>query len=186
MRTTATAVLAVALLVAACGDTADTEAGEPASQAETTTAAPTTTVAPTTTAPPTTTTTVTEPEPAPAEIVPGEDADVDAIVIAYATAFDSVSEYAAKAPFIDDPAGLEETVTKYLSTGESMGGIGVAVTSVTIDGDQAAVTYDLLFNDNPTYPNQTGTAILTADGWKVPRDVFCSLMASARVGCPAD
>jgi hypothetical protein len=123
---------------------------------------------------------------APSGIVAGEDADVDAIVTAYSVAFDSTSDYPIKEPFIDDPAGLEETVGKYLTTGETMGGISVVVTEVVVSGEEAAVTYDLLFNGNPTYPNLPGTAVLTADGWKVPRQVFCGLMSSARVGCPAE
>ena len=162
----------VALLAAACGGSADDAASEPA---------PTTTVASTTTAAPTTTTTA-----APAPIVPGEDPDIDAIVNAYSVAFDSVSDYTAKAIHIDDPSGLEETVAGYLTTGETMGGVAVLVTAVVVDGSEAEVTYDLLFNENPTYPDLSGTAVLTDDGWKVPRPVFCSLMTSARVGCPAE
>jgi hypothetical protein len=117
--------------------------------------------------------------------VAGEDADVDAIVTAYAVAFDSESDYAAKAPYIDDPSGLEDTVARYLTTGETMGGIDVLVTAVAVNGSEADVTYDLLFNGNPTYPDLSGSALLTDDGWKVPRGVFCSLMSSARVGCPS-
>lgn len=178
MKKTLALFAASALVIAACGETADSEPSEPA--VTTTTVAVATTAAPTTTtAPPTTT-------PAPSDIVAGEDADVDAIVTAYSIAFDSTSDYSAKGPFIDDPAGLEETVGKYIATGESMGGISVVVTSVNVDGENADVTYDLLFNNNPTYPDQPGTAVLTAEGWKVPRQVFCALMSSARVGCPAE
>ena len=176
-----TKFLAVALIAAACGgaEVADTPAETTTTQATTTTTeAPTTTAAPTTTIAATTTT-------AAAGIVPGEDADVDAIVLAFQIAFDSVSTYEMKAPYIEDPEGLEDTVTAYLSTGTAMGGIGVAVKAVTIEGDTAKVTYDLLFNDNPTYPDLKGDAVKTADGWKVPRKMFCSLMSSARVGCPA-
>ncbi len=166
------------LLVAACGDAEDGGAGETAAEVTTTAAAAATTIPATTVAP---TTTASNDG-----IVLGEDPDVDAIVGAYVIAFDSTSGYDEKAPYIDDPTGLEETVAKYLTTGETMGGIGVNVSTVMISGEEAAVTYDLLFNGNPTYPDQPGTAVLTPDGWKVPRSVFCGLMASARVGCPAE
>jgi hypothetical protein len=116
--------------------------------------------------------------------VPGEDPDVDAIVLAYQIAFDSVSDYETKAPYIDDPTGLEETVALYLITGETMGGVAVDIKEVIIDGETATLTYDLLFNDNPTYPDLTGRAVLTEVGWQVPRSTFCALMSSARVGCP--
>ncbi len=146
--------------------------------ATTTTAAPTTTLATTTTASPTTTTA------APGGIVAGEDPDVDAIVLAYSIAFDSESDFATKSAYIDDPAGLEETVDAYLAVGDSFGGVSVEVAAVTVEGDAAEVSYDLLFGGNPTYPDLSGTAVLTDDGWKVPRTVFCSLMSAARVGCP--
>ncbi len=178
---------ALALVVVACGGgddvgaaaTTGTEApattdASPTSQAPTTTLAATTTEAPTTT-----TTTAT-----PGGIVAREDPEVDAVVQAYSIAFDSVSGYEEKALYIDDPSGLEETVAAYLETGETFGGVTVNATSVTISGDTAEVGYDLLFNGNPSYPDLTGTAILTPDGWKVPRDVFCWLMNAARVGCP--
>ena len=172
--------LALATLAAACGGSSDSGAGEAAPAA--TTAPTTTAAAPTTTATPTTAT-PTVPE---SDIVAGEDPDVDAIVTAYTIAFDSQSDYAAKQPYVDDPAGLEDTVARYLETGDTMGGVSVLVRAVAINGDEADVTYDLLFNNNPTYPDLSGTAVLTDDGWKVPRPVFCSLMASARVGCPSE
>ena len=172
--------LALATLAAACGGSSDSGAGEAAPAA--TTAPTTTAAAPTTTATPTTTT-PTAPE---SDIVAGEDPDVDAIVTAYTIAFDSQSDYAAKQPYVDDPAGLEDTVARYLETGDTMGGVSVLVRAVAINGDEADVTYDLLFNNNPTYPDLSGSAVLTDDGWKVPRRVFCSLMASARVGCPSE
>ena len=178
-------VLSLALIAAACGGTTDVGADEPTA---TTAATTTTTEAPTTTttaAPTTTTTAATTTTEAAAEgIVAGEDPEVDAIVLAYTIALDSVTPYEDKVPYIDDPTGLEETVATYLATGESMGGIGVLPTAVTIDGDTAVVFYDLLFGGNPTYPDLTGPAVKTADGWKITREGFCSLMSSARVGCP--
>ncbi|MDF1595666.1 MAG: hypothetical protein P1T08_06175 [Acidimicrobiia bacterium] len=178
-------VLVVGLLSAACGDGSatdtvpDTTVASP-STTVTTVAVTTTTSVPstTTTTAPATTTTIA------AGIVPGEDADVDAIVLAYEIAFDSVSDFETKAPYIDDPSGLEDTVALYLTTGEAMGGITVAVSEVVVDGATATLTYDLLFNNNPSYPDQTGRAVLTDAGWQVPRGAFCTLMASARVGCP--
>ena len=177
-----------ALLLAACGGGSESDAG--AAAASTTPTVPTATtlaaVTTTTTVAPSTTTTVapTTTTTAAAGIVPGEDPDVDAIVLAYTVAFDSVSDFEAKAQYIDDPSGLEDTVAQYLITGETMGGIGVEVSEVTVEGDTATLIYDLLFNDNPTYPDLTGRAVLTDAGWQIPRSAFCSLMSSARVGCP--
>ena len=175
-------VVAFGLTVAACGGSADDGSDDGA--VTTTTPAPTTTSeAPAATT--TTTAAATTSSAAPA-ITPGEDEDVDAIVNAYTIAFDSESDYEAKALHIEDPSGLEDTVAAYLATGETMGGVAVVVTDVVINGDEADVTYDLLFNDNPIYPGLPGTAVLTDGGWQVPRTDFCSLMSSARVGCPAE
>lgn len=185
MQRFTTLIFVIALATAACGDGTDTESVAdttvPALESTTSTAAPTTTTtqAPTTTtALPTTTTTV-------GGIVPGEDADVDAIVLAYEIAFDSVSDFETKAPYIEDPTGLEDTVDLYIINGETMGGVGVAVSEVTIDGDTATLLYGLLFNGNPIYPDQTGSAVLTDAGWQVPRSAFCTLMSLARAGCPS-
>lgn len=145
-----------------------------------TTAGPTTTAPTTTTGAPTTTTTFA----ATGGIVPGENVDVDAVVLAYQIVFSSTTGYEEKAPYIEEPAGLEETVAQYQETGASMGGVELAPTSVTIDGETADVTYDLLFGGTPTYPDLTGDAVLRDATWKITREMFCLMMASARVGCP--
>ena len=169
MKRFITLVFILALVTAACGSGSEAEVA-----AETTVTQPdatTTTVAPTTTttiAPTTTTTTTVAPTTTTTTtvggIVPGEDADVDAIVLAYQFAFDSTSDFETKAPFIDDPSGLEDTVAQYLLTGETMGGIAVSVKEVTVDGDSATLIYDLMFNDNPTYPDLSGRAVRTEAG----------------------
>ncbi|MDX2343272.1 MAG: hypothetical protein QNL12_05850 [Acidimicrobiia bacterium] len=184
-------VLAVAALaMASCGGSTDSDPDAAAATTTTvqatTTAAPTTTVAPTTTAALTTTTVVPTTTTAEPAITPGEDVDVDAVVTAYSVAFDSTSDYETKVPFLEDPNGLEDTVAAYLTTGETMGGVSVVVTAVVINGVEADVTYDLLFNNNPTYPDLPGKAVLNDGGWQVPRKDFCALMSSARVGCPAE
>jgi hypothetical protein len=159
-------VVAVMLAAAACGG--GESAGDDATT--TTTAAPTTTEATAATA---------------TTMASSGDPDIDAITTAFTIAFDSTSDFATKSQYIDDPTGLEDTVATYMATGESMGGVSVAVTNVAVNGDNAEVNYDLLFNGNPVYSDQTGTAVRTSDGWKVPRDVFCTLMAHARSACPA-
>jgi len=170
-------LVVLAAIAAGCSqsNTADTTPDEtPPSTTTTSTTAPTTT----TSAPAATTTTD------PGGIVPGEDGDVDAVVLAYEVVFSSKTDYEEKAPFIEDAEGLEDTVAQYQETGESMGGVALYPTSVTIDGDIADVVYDLLFGGTPTYPDLTGDAVLRDGTWKITRDMFCAMMASARVGCP--
>ncbi len=177
MKRTMLLLIALAVIAAACSASDATET--------TTTAGPTTTSAPATTttattAAPQTTTTAGE----AGGIIPGEDADVDAVVLTYQIVFSSETGYDEKAPYLEDPAGLEQTVADYQETGESMGGVALAPTAVTINGETADVTYDLLFGGTPTYPDLAGDAVLVDDTWKITREMFCAMMASARVGCP--
>jgi hypothetical protein len=171
MKKAAWTVVALALAASACGGPGDDADAAPA-----TTAAPADT---STTAAPAVT---TEAE----SLVPSGDPDIDAVVNAFTVAFDSTSPYEAKIPFVDDLSGLEETVAKYMETGTSMGGVGIRITEVVIDGSGASVRYDLLFNNNPTYPDLSGTAILTDAGWQVPRSEFCIMMSNARAACPTE
>ncbi len=195
MKRTLSIIVVVTAIAAGCSD------GDAADPPSTTTAPTTTTTAPTTTttaatttttaatttttAATTTTTAATTTTTALGAITPGEDPDVDAVVLAYQIVFSSETTYEEKAPYLVDPTGLEETVAKYQETGESMGGITLAPNAVTIDGAVAEVLYDLLFGGTPTYPDLTGDAVLVDDVWKVTREMFCGMMASARVGCPA-
>ncbi len=177
------AIAALALIAACGGDTADSTTTTSSVETTTTTAAETTTTA----AAETTTSSVGTTTVSPAEpIVPGEDPDVDEIVAVYAAAFDSTTSFEEKAAVIDGADGLEETVASYATTGETMGGVTTQVDAVSIDGDTASVTYTLMFAGNPTYPGLQGDAIRTAEGWKISREMFCGIMTSARVGCPAE
>ena len=181
-------IIVLAVLATACGGSSEPQADVNTQPADTTHAPSTTTTtrAPTTTTSSTTSTTTaaTTTTAAAQGIVSGADAEVDAVVLAYQVAFDAASSFEDKAAFIDDPSGLEETIATYLETGASVGGITVLASEVSITGDTADVVYDLLFAGNPTYPDLTGTAVKTQNGWKVPRNVFCALMSAARVGCP--
>jgi hypothetical protein len=177
-----TAVLAgVAMTVAACGG-GDSEATTTIDEATTTTeATPSTTEAPATT----TTAAATSSTAGEEGIVPGEDPDVDAIVEVYRVVFDSTTSFEEKAALIDDATGLEDTVATYAATGESVGGATVEPTAVVVNGDEAEVVYTIFFSGNPTYPGQPGSATRVNGEWKVSRDMFCGLMASARSACPA-
>ena len=172
MRRVLVLISAIAIVTTACASASDDDQGDNTSPPTSSTVATTTT----TIEPATTTTT---------RSVPTEEQDIADITEIYEIVFSSETTFDEKAPLIDDPAGLEETVAKYSKTGESMGGVGLVATSISINGDTAEVTYDLLFGGNPTYPDLTGDAVRVDGGWVVTREMFCSIMTSARVGCPA-
>ena len=146
----------------------------------------TTSVAPstTTTTQATTTTTEAQPDIPTSPVVPGEDADADAIVALYAVVFDSTTTFDEKAPLIDDPTGLEAAVEGYEQAGDGVGGIFLEVTETGVLDDDAAVLYNLLFGENPFQSDQLGEAIRMDGTWVVPRDFFCSIVELARVPCP--
>lgn len=182
-------VALLALASVACGGEAEPaaapEATAPTTTTTTTTEPPTTTPTTTTMAPTTTSTTAASTTTTTmAAIVPGEDPAVDAVVVAYTTVFDSESTYEEKAQYLDDASGLEDTVQRYFDTGELTGRVTIEATAVEIDGETATITYTILFGGAPTYADQKGEAFGGEDNWLVPREVFCALMASARVGCP--
>ena len=181
-------LVAMALVATACAsdDTADTAPAAVAPVATTSTSAAISTTTTSTTVASTTTTTesATTTGP-PAAITPGDDPDVDAVVLAYQIVFSSETDYDEKVPYLVEPAGLEETVAEYQQTGESMGGVALAPTAVTINGEVADVSYDLLFGGSPTYPDLSGDAVLVDDTWKITSEMFRGMMASARVGCPS-
>ena len=179
----------IALAVMACGGESDTSTtlAEPEASSTTVHVLETTTApAPDTTQPAGNTTVAVQSSTTEGGTVSGENPEIDVIALAYSVVFDSATSFEEKAEYIDDPSGLEDTVATYQNTGNSVGGVTVEVDAVAVNGDEADVTYTLLFNGNPTYPDQAGTAILTAEGWKITRDMFCSVMASARSACPAD
>ncbi len=183
MKRTVFLLVVLAVVAAGCSGSDGSETTTTSAPTTTSTGGPTTTMArttTTTTTPPATTTTAS----GSGGIVPGEDADVDAVALAYEIVFSSETTYEEKAPYIVDPGGLEETVAEYQETGESMGGVELAPTSITIHGDTADVIYDLLFGGTPMYPDLTGDAVLNEATWKITREMFCAMMASARVGCP--
>ncbi len=195
----------VALAAAACGsdDSSETESAaelqtattttEPAA---TTTAAPITTTTTTTTTTTSTTTTTTttattappttaQPEadetaaPGPAEPTEAEEAAMDA----WAVVFDSEGDFADKVPHLENAAQLESTVVAYAETGAQFGGVSLEPTAVSLDGDGAAITYNVLFGGSAAYSDLSGEMQLVDGVWVVSRDTFCGFMASARTPC---
>jgi hypothetical protein len=58
-------------------------------------------------------------------------------------------------------------------------------TAEAITGENAAVTYDVLFGTTPQDQGLDGAAVKQGGAWKVTGAEFCSLMSSARTPCPA-
>lgn len=178
-------LITVALLAAACGDDDDGAADDttvPAAESSpTTSAAPPASIVETTDDP--TATTGAPPTAAAASIVPGADADVDAVVAAYSAVFDSAVPYDQKVAHLIDAEALRPTIDAYGAAGERFGGITLVPTAVTVDGESAEVTYDVLFDTTPQYQGLDGTAVRDGGSWKITRNEFCAFMSSARTPC---
>ena len=176
-----------------------TTTAAPTTTTTTTTAAPTTTAASTASAPGdeetasvpgdeetgTSTASATAPaDVATAESTAPESAEAEqAAMDAWSIVFDSEADFADKVPHLENAAQLESTVTAYAETGASFGGVSLEPTAVSIDGDVAAVTYDVLFGGSAAYSDLSGAMQLVDGVWVVGRDTFCGFMASARTPC---
>jgi hypothetical protein len=59
------------------------------------------------------------------------------------------------------------------------------VKSITINGDKANVTYDLVSTQNgtPLLPNAQGNAVKVSGTWKVSQQTFCALIALGGGAC---
>jgi iron complex transport system substrate-binding protein len=113
----------------------------------------------------------------------GADGEAEAAAAAWSVVFDSTTSFEDKAPHLEDADALASTIEAYAEAGSTMGGISLAPTDVTVDGDVATVTYDVLFGENPAYGDQAGELTLVDGVWTVSREEFCSFMASARNPC---
>lgn len=110
-------------------------------------------------------------------------ADMQAAMDAWAVVFDSTAEFADKAPHLEDAAALESINAAYAEAGESFGGFSMEPTAVDISGDEAIITYNVLFGGNAAYEDLTGE-IQRVDGtWTVSREAYCGFLASARTPC---
>lgn len=115
----------------------------------------------------------------------GDGAAEEAVELAYLTVFDSEVPFDEKLPFLEDAEQLRSTFESFADTAERFGGISLEPTSVVIDGDEAEVTYDVLFGGSAAYTDMSGDAVLRDGVWMVTRARFCAFMSSARVSCPS-
>lgn len=195
-----TAVVTIGLTLAACGDD-DSEGGTDTTSesAATNDPSPSTDVPPPETTPDDTsepTTTTTPPETTSTETTSGETTDTTggataeltgdeaAVAEVYKTVFDSTIPVADKLDLVEDGAELESTLDEYATAGEMVGGIGLEVTDVAIDGEVAALTYDLTFAGTPQYDGLDGEVVSVDGEWTIARTEFCDFVGQARVSCP--
>lgn len=102
---------------------------------------------------------------------------------AWAIVFDSEVDFAEKAPHLENAPQLESTIVAYAETAAQFGGISLEPTAVTIDDDNATVTYNVLFGGAAAYSDLAGDMQMIDGVWVVSRDTFCGFMASARTPC---
>ena len=102
---------------------------------------------------------------------------------AWALVFDSTVEFSEKVPHLEDAASLESSNAAYSAAGEGLGGISLEPTAVEINGDQATVTYNVLFGGTPAYTDLTGEIQRVNGTWTVSREAYCGFLASARTPC---
>ncbi len=102
---------------------------------------------------------------------------------AWAVVFDSSAEFSAKLTHLAGDASLEAANTAYANAGERMGGISLEPIAAEVDGENATVTYNVLFGGTTAYEDLSGTLELVEGTWVVSRESYCGFLASARTPC---
>jgi iron complex transport system substrate-binding protein len=180
---TALVLVPILAVPVSCGDDGDdvastgTTAAEPTTTAEATTTTAADDASPTTDAP-STTTAAEDGATFPA------DSPEAAAAAAYETVFDSAASMEQKAPHIEDAEALEDVLAQYATVGTQFNGFTVEVKTVAINGNTAAVTYDLHFGGTKRYTDLPGTIENRNGTWTVTRAELCGFTASAGVTCP--
>ena len=105
--------------------------------------------------------------------------DIFALVASSDSAFTDV------APHLEDATALEATQAQFAAFGTGLGGIVIMPTAVTVEGDTATITYDILLSGNPFQTDNVGNLELIDGVWTVRRAVFCEGMAAAGISCPS-
>ena len=102
---------------------------------------------------------------------------------AWMVVFDSTVDFSDKIPHLEDAATLEASNAAYSAAGQGLGGISLEPTAVEISGNEATVTYNVLFGGTPAYEDLAGEIQRVGGTWTVSRDVYCGFLASARTPC---
>ena len=102
---------------------------------------------------------------------------------AWALVFDSKVEFSEKVPHLEDAASLESSNAAYSAAGEGLGGISLEPTAAEINGDEASITYNVLFGGTAAYEDLTGEIQRVNGAWTVSREAYCGFLASARTPC---
>lgn len=125
----------------------------------------------------------------PGSSVPGAaafDADQQAVATAWETVTNSSLTFDEQAPFIENAEALRATIEAYPAAADVVGGITSTVTSVTIDGESAAITYTLAFNGTEQPYGELPATLVNVDGsWIVPQAEYCGFQGQAMNACPA-
>lgn len=109
--------------------------------------------------------------------------DGQAAMDAWAVVFDSTAEFVDKAPHLEDAAALESSNAAYAEAGVSFGGFSMEPTAVEFSGDEATITYNVLFGGTAAYTDLTGVIQRVNGTWTVSRESYCGFLASARSPC---
>ncbi|HEX9682917.1 MAG TPA: hypothetical protein VGA13_07535 [Acidimicrobiales bacterium] len=109
-----------------------------------------------------------------------------AVVDAFEESFTAEGE-AAAATYAPDGA-LEAVLVAAAEAAAAQGGLETSaqVTAVTINGDVAEVTYDLLLAGTPVLPGMTGHTVMVDGEWKTHISSICTLLTAASGGTPPD
>lgn len=103
---------------------------------------------------------------------------------AAATVLDLSIPFSEKDQLIDDPTGLEPVHDTFVELLSALGTIELAVSGVTVRGDEATVMVDVLIDGTAQLRDVAGEAVKSPTGdWQITRRTICSAVALAAVSC---
>jgi hypothetical protein len=152
----------LALVVAGCSSSAGDSGGSPAPSSDASTVSGTPAGGPT----------------------PADPATRKAVTVAYKAFFSSTTSAAESETVLQHGASFRPTLQKE-ATGSHAQKSSATVSTVTVSGDLARVTFTILQGGVPLLPNTHGFAVRESGKWKVAAQTFCDLLALEGTAPPA-
>ena len=105
-----------------------------------------------------------------------------AVMDAWALIFDPTADFSDKAAHFQEASGLEEVNAAFGGLVQS-NGASLNPTAVSVDGDTAMVTFDLLLGGQVMQADNAAPFDLVDGTWAMPRAAFCGFFMPFGISC---
>ena len=123
----------------------------------------------------------------PPDMMPGDvyvpaSAEEQAVMDALVLVFNPIADFNDKAVYIQDSSDLEEINDQFGALAQGFGA-SLNTTAVSVEGDTATVTFDVLAGSTVLMPGRSVSLEMVDGEWTISREVFCSFMALLDISC---